>query len=260
MSKRRVLARVFQSVRPSRAGARPSAIDEGVLLSCQERAARAAETSMSTCQAAGATAAQQRTSLDGAMDHARLLLSRSRDIKSAAERVRDSLDRAKLIALNAGLEGARLGENIGRPLVSVADEMRAVIGRGLDALAEHLSVLEQVDRERERLRDYVEQARQLSSQLADELLRAQAAQRESGEALAACADYLQQATGTDAQTARAVSQARELVQGLSGVLGQLSSESQRGLLLRALGPSLEPLLAVLRELDRAGRAGDGAER
>ena len=138
--------------------------------------------------------------------------------------------------------------------------MRAVIGRGLDALAEHLSVLEQVDRERERLRDYVEQARQLSSQLADELLRAQAAQRESGDALAACAEYLQHATGTDAQTARAVSQARELVQGLSGVLGQLSSETQRALLLRALGPSLEPLVALLRELDRAGRDRERSER
>ncbi|HEY6561539.1 MAG TPA: methyl-accepting chemotaxis protein [Polyangiaceae bacterium] len=261
MSKRRVLARVLNSVRPARASsARPSAIDESVLLSCQDRASRAAETSMSTCQAAGATAAQQRTSLDGAVDHARLLLSRSRDIKSAAERVREALERAKLIALNAGLEGARLGESVGRPLVSVADEMRSVIGRGLDALAEHLSVLDQVDRERERLREHVEQARQLASQLADELLRAQSAQRESGDALAACAEYLQQATGTDPETARAVSQARDLVQGLSGVLGQLSSGTQRSLLLRALGPSLEPLLAVLRELDRASRNRDGLGR
>jgi uncharacterized membrane protein YccC len=149
---------------------------------------------------------------------------------------------------------------VGRPLVSVADEMRSVIGRGLDALAEHLSVLDQVDRERERLREHVEQARQLASQLADELLRAQSAQRASGDALVACAEYLQQATGTDPETARAVSQARDLVQGLSGVLGQLSSGTQRALLLRALGPSLEPLLAVLRELDRASRNRDGLGR
>jgi methyl-accepting chemotaxis protein len=260
MSKRRVLERVLESVRPRGAAERRGALDEAVLLSCHERAARAADTSMSTCQAAGATAAQQRTSLDGAVDHARLLLSRSRDIKSAAERVREALDRAKLIALNAGLEGVRLGENAGRPLVSVAEEMRSVMTRALDALAEHLSVLEQVDRERERLRDYVEQARQLASQLADELLRAQAAQRESTDALASFAEYLQQATGTDAQTARAVSEAREHVRGLSGVLGQLSSAEQRALLARTLGPSLEPLLSLLAELGRAGRRRNGSDR
>ncbi|HMI90755.1 MAG TPA: methyl-accepting chemotaxis protein [Polyangiales bacterium] len=259
MSKRRrVLARVLESVRPARSSAARPALDEAVLLNCHERAARAAEVSMSTCQAAGATAAQQRTSLDGAVDHARLLLSRSRDIKSAADRVRESLDRAKLIALNAGLEGARLGESVGRPLVSVADEMRSVAARGLDALAEHLGVLDQVDRERERLRDYVEQARQVASQLADELLRAQSAQRESVDALAAFAEYLQKATGTDPETARAVSEARDHVRGLSGVLSQLPSEAQRELLLRVLGPSLAPLRALLGEIDREPRDDPGS--
>jgi methyl-accepting chemotaxis protein len=250
MSKRRrVLERVIERVRPAPKRAARAGLDEALLLSCHDRAARTAEASMSTCQAAGATAAEQRTSLDAAADHARLLLSRGRDIRSAAEQVREALERAKLVALNAGLEGARLGEAMGRPLVSVADEMRSLVARGLDAVTEHLTVLDQVERERDRLREYVEQARHSAAQLAEELFRAQAAQRETLGALAAFADYLHQSTGTDPETARAVSEAREYALSLGSVLGRLSSRAERELVRRALAPSLEPLKWLLRDLD-----------
>jgi methyl-accepting chemotaxis protein len=230
-------------------------LDEAQLFGFQERASRATEESMSTCQAAGATAAEQRSSLDAAADHARLLLSRSRDIKSAAEQVREILERVKLIALNAGLEGSRMGES-GRALVSVADEMRALVTRGLDALGEHLVALDQVERERERLREYVERARQTAGQLAEELLRAQGAQREASSTLDEFREHLQRTTGTDPETARAAAAAAEHARELSTTFSRLSSRGERRLVLRALAPSLEPLLRLLRELESTGGDAD----
>jgi hypothetical protein len=115
-----------------------------------------------------------------------------------------------------------------------------------------------VERERERLREHVEQARQSAVQLADELLRAQAAQRDASGALAEFAEELQRSTGTDPDTAHAVSEALEYARGLVQVVMRLSSRAQRTLLLRALGPSLKPLLRLLRELEEAG-AGDEVE-
>ena len=138
---------------------------------------------MSTCQAAGATAAQQRSALDAAADHARLLVARGRDLHAAAQQVRDSLDRAKLVALNAGLEGSRLAEPAGKAMLAIADEMRGLVTRALESLDEHLSLLGQVERERDKLAEQVEHARQRAAAWPRSCFRAQAAQREATTAL-----------------------------------------------------------------------------
>jgi methyl-accepting chemotaxis protein len=208
---------------------------------------------MSTCQAAGATAAQERSSLDAAADDLRLLFSRVRDLKSAGERVREALERMKLLALNAGLEGARMGEAMGRPLVNVAEEMKTLVMRGLDAIEEQMSAVEQADRERERMREHVEQARQAAAQLADELLRAQAMQRQATTALGELAEHLQRTTGTDPETARVLAEAVDHAQSLAAVLGRLSSPEQRRMLLKALMPVLAPVLGPLRDSRAAAR-------
>jgi len=249
--------RVFETVVDKLRGARKASraprtsLDEALLFTTHERASKALQASTSTCHAAGATAAQQRSSLDAASDHARLLLARSRDVRGAARQVKDTLEAAKLMALNAGLEGSRLGEALGRPLVSFAEEIRTLLARGLEALDEHVAVLVQVDREREKLREQVEHARQAASQLAEELLRAQASQRESSAALEAFGQSLQRTTGTDPEVARVVSEAAEYARGLVSAFSRLSSHSQRKLVLRSLRPSIKPLLRLLREIERA---------
>jgi methyl-accepting chemotaxis protein len=231
-------------------------LDNALLFRAYETASVATQKAASTCQSAGATAAQQRASLDAAADHVRLLLARSRDVRATAQQVREALERTKLVALNAGLEGARLGEPIGKGLVTVADEVRSLATRALEALDEHLTLISQIDKERDKLRDQVDTARQASSALAEELLRAQAAQREATGALSEFGEGLQRTTGADPETARAVAEAADHARGLLGALATLASRPQRHYVLRALRPSLRPLMRLLRELYRGSEGSD----
>ncbi len=244
----------METTRPPRS---QSSFDGALLVSTHDSATRSAQSATSMCQAAGATAAQQRGALDAASDHARLLVARGRDLRATAEQVRESLERAKLIALNAGLEGSRLGEPAGKAMVAIADEMRALVSRGLEALEEHLALLAQVDRERDKLQEQVEHAGQRAGNLAEELLRSQAALRETNTALSKLGEGLSRSTGADPQIARAISSAAEHARGLLDALSTLSGRSQRGLMWRALAPTIKPLLKLLRDLDQGGRAHTG---
>ncbi len=245
----------METNRPPRAH---SGFDGALLYNTHDVAMRSAQAAISTCQAAGATAAQQRGALDAAQDHARLLVARGRDLRAAAQQVREALERAKLVALNAGLEGSRLGEPAGKAVVAIADEMRALVTRGLDALDEHTALLAQVDRERDKLQEQVEHAGQRAGGLADELLRSQSALREVNTALSKLGEGLQRSTGADPQMARAVSSAAEHARGLLDALSTLAGHSQRGLMWRALAPTLKPLLKLLRDLDQGGREQSGS--
>src|SRR6187402_229379 len=92
----------------------------------------------------------QRSELDAAQESGQRLSTRGRDIRNSLNLLRESVDRAKLTALNAGLEGARLGDPVGKALVVLGDEVRQLLARGLDALEEHAGLLTELDRERER--------------------------------------------------------------------------------------------------------------
>jgi methyl-accepting chemotaxis protein len=233
------------------------AVEEALLFRAYERATAAMQSAVSTCQTAGAKAAQQRAALDAATDHVRLLLARSRDIRGTAQQLREAIERTKLVALNAGLEGARIGEPVGKPLVTVADEVRNLATRALEALDEHLALISQVDKDRDKLRDQVDVAREAASAVAEELLRAQSTQREATGALSEFGQGLQRATGADPETARAVAEAADHARGLLGALSTLATRPQRRFVLRALRPSLRPLMRLLRDLYRGSEGSDG---
>jgi methyl-accepting chemotaxis protein len=184
-----------------------------------------------------------------------MLIARGRDARAPMQQIRDTLERAKLVALNAGLEGARIGDPVGKALVSVADEQRALASRALDALDELAEMLVRTEEDREKLLQRIEEARDRARELADELLRSQAAQRDSETALAELGKLLGKTTSTDPETARALTQAAEHARGLLGALTLLSNRRDRGVVRGALGPALRPLLSALRELYR-GRPRD----
>jgi methyl-accepting chemotaxis protein len=229
-----------------------SSLDDALLYRSHERAHTAAETAVRLAQGAGASAAQQKNALDSAADQARMLAARGRDSRLPTQQLRDSLERAKLVALNAGLEGARHGEPVGRALVGIADEMRALVTRALEALEEHVAMLADVDRDREKLLTQIEQAQQRARELAEELLRSQAAQRDAEVAVAEMGKTLAKASPTDPETARALTDAAEHAKGLLSSLRLLSARGDHGQTLGALGPALRPLWRALRELYRGG--------
>lgn len=231
-----------------------TSLDDALLYTRHDAARKACESAVSITQTAGATAAQHRGSLEAAADQARLLEAREHDLDSAGKRLAETLERAKLLALNAALEGARLGEPAGKALVTVADEIRALVQRALEALDEQQGLLVQLEHERNKLEQLLEQARQRASVLADDLLHAQASQREARSALGELGLGLQRSTGTDPETARAVVQAADHARGLLTALTALSSRPQRGLVWRTLRPSIHPLLRLLGEIDRNARS------
>jgi methyl-accepting chemotaxis protein len=243
MSRTEALRRWLEQTLTGRPGTNPI---EGVLLHGEhEKAKRASETALTIARSLGTVAAQQRSALDAAADEARLLGARGSELRSSAERVRENLERTKLVALNAGLEGARLGESVGRAVIGMAEEVRTLAARGLEALGEHAESLDYVVRGRDRLQEQLDQVRQRASLAAEELLRAEAAQTEVGAAIAALGQRIEAATGTDSQTAQALAAASSHARGLLDALSMLSAKPERGLILKALGPTLGPLLRLL---------------
>jgi hypothetical protein len=235
-------------------GGQRTTLDDALLLRAQDSAEKSAETALGASQAVGAVAAQQKSALDAATDRARLLHARGNDAEGSVARAREALERAKLVALNTGLEGSRLGEAKGRALVLVAEEVREIARMGLESLAELGGTLAQLDQERGALDHDLEAARQRAADLSQELLRIQAAQREAQVSVTELGRLLRSTTGSDPETARLLTQVADHARGLLGALSELSTKPQRGFVLRAVGPTLRPLLRLLRELDQRGRA------
>ncbi|HLV19794.1 MAG TPA: methyl-accepting chemotaxis protein [Polyangiaceae bacterium] len=226
-----------------------SALDAAVLLRGHTQAAEALESAHATCERSATAASQQRNALAAARDQTAQLAARGREARAAAQQVREALERAKLLALNAGLEGARLGDSGGRALLAVADEMRSALGRGLSAADEYGALLVQLEREREKLKEQLEHARDRATQLSDSLSNTQAAQRVASGALAELGENLQRATGSDPELVRVIAEAAGHARGLAEALSELLSRRQRAFVLRALEPALRPLLRLMRDLD-----------
>lgn len=242
--------------RPLSRASSHAALDDALLFRAHERAHGAAETAMSAAQAAGANAAQQRSALDAAVDGVRSLSQRAREARTSAAQAREALDHIRLIALNAGLEGARLGETAGKPLVLVADEIKSHVMRALDALGGHDAVLDQMEGERDKVYLQMESAQQRSADLARELLQAQAAQRDVTTSLSDVGDRIKHVTRTDPETARVVAEASEHARALATTLSSLADKPHRASLLGALAPTLSPLLELLRDATREHPSGD----
>jgi methyl-accepting chemotaxis protein len=227
------------------------ALSDAELFRAHEAASSAADSAMSLSQTAGASAAQQRTALEAAADGIQTLLTRGREARASLSRTRDALEQIRLVALNAGLEGARLGDPAGKPLVLVAEEVRTQAGRATDAISDHISTLEQMDREREKLRELVDTAQQRSSDVARDLLQAQALQRDVTSALKDLGSRLEDVTQTDPETAKVVTEAAEHAKALASALQALATKPHPSTVLGALAPALRPLLRLLRELYRS---------
>ena len=122
----RLLRLLRRTSKGGRAAVARSPIDDGALWSAHERA---------LVRARDAAAAAQRIAARRGDSASRSTRSRRpgprarrrarRELQAAFARVVDAFERLGLVALNAGLEGARLGEAEGRQLALVSDEVRA---------------------------------------------------------------------------------------------------------------------------------------
>lgn len=209
------------------------------------RAAGSAREAALAVQRMTSSLAQQRGAVDSAADRARSLGARAVDLAASFARVNDSFERLALVALNAGLEAARLGDQAGHGLALVAEEVRAHVGRGTESARELSGALGEISNDLAQVGGHVERAREASTDVAHEVARAGSAISDAERGLADIGERMTKVTGTDPETAKAIADAEEHARALVGSLATLSGKVPRALLVRALRPALEPLLRLL---------------
>jgi methyl-accepting chemotaxis protein len=233
-----------------------STADESALWSAHERALVRARDAGSAAQRIASTAARQRAAIDSVADRTHALSSRAVELQAGLGRVLDTFERLGLVALNAGLEGARLGETEGRQLGLVSDEVRAQSARGGDAARELGSGIAQLVGELAQLEGHVGQAQVVVAEVTQDSARAAGAASDAEAALLDVAERVKKATGSDPEAVRAIAEASERARALVSSLTSLSGKVPRTLLLAALRPAIEPLARLLAEEEREDRDGE----
>ena len=250
------LLRLLRRTTKDRAARERSPADESAMWSAHERALVRMRDASSAAQRIAAGAARQRGAMDAVADRARAVSSRSSELQAAFARAVDAFERLSLIALNAGLEGARLGEAEGRQLGLVSEEVRSQAVRGGDATKELAAGLARLGEEVALLEGYVGDAQTAVSEVSQDASRAAGASTDAESALADVGERVRRATGSDPEAVRAIAEASERARALVAALSAVAGKVPRALLVAALRPALEPLAALLAEGDVEPRDGE----
>jgi methyl-accepting chemotaxis protein len=221
--------------------------DENAIWLAHQRAHTAVREAAESAQRSASSVAKQRGGVDAVHDRARSASTRAQELSTAFARIVDAFERLGLVALNAGLEGARLGESVGRSLLLVSDEVRAQASRGGDSARELAGALSEIGAELGQLNSQVEQVRDQAGDAAHEAARASGASAEADRVLVEMSEGLRRTTDRDPETVMAIAEASEHARALVGSLAALSGRVPRALLVSALRPMLEPLARVLAE-------------
>ncbi len=194
-----------------------------------------------------ASGARQRAQLDAAIESARGLAGRTEAAAVGVRRVREVLERIDVVALNAGLEGARANEPIGRGLLLVSEELRAQVGRGLDTARELEAALQQASGSAGELGERLDRTQRDGADTGSDAAQLKAAAQEAQAGFTDFETRLKKATGLDPETARLVAVAGDQARGLASSLSALEA-TQGPDAFRALGPLLAPLAKLLAAL------------
>jgi methyl-accepting chemotaxis protein len=245
--KQRLLRLLRRTSKGPRAGGDRSTADVSALWSAHERALVRARDAGAAAQRIASSAARQRASIDGVADRMRALSSHAGEVQAGFARVIDSFERLALVALNAGLEGARLGEAEGRALGLVSDEVRAHSSRGAEIARELGAALAQMAVDLGQLDSSVVQAQGVVAEVTQDSARALGAASDAESALLDIGERVKKATGSDPETVRAIAEVSERARALVTSLGTLSGKVPRALIAAAMRPALEPLARLLAE-------------
>jgi methyl-accepting chemotaxis protein len=241
--KRRLFKLLRRSPKPGPAGR--TAEDETALWAAHARALGSAREGAEAGQRIASGLAKQRATLDAAQDRARALSGRAGEVSGATTKLVEVFDRLSMAALNAGLEGARLGEGPGRALSLVADEVRDHAGRGADAAREIVGSLAECVNELGQITLQIDRVRETSTEATQDAAHVASLSAEAERSLVDMGERMKKATGSDPETARAISEAAQHARALVLALSQISGKVPRGIVVGALRPMLEPLGRLL---------------
>jgi len=231
-------------------------LSSALLFGAHHVATKSAQQAVEQCAKANQGLQQCRSQVEACADQARRLEVRLRDTRSSATQLADALERIKLVALNTGLEGARMGESSGKALVAIAEEVRNLATRGLDIVATHVRLVQEAEAEQTKLIHASELAQSLAMELAGMLRQTQECQVDSLAALDMLEKAIERASGLDARTALEVQRVAEHGQGLLSALEGLSVSRRQKIAKTMLLPALEPLLRALLQVAQSETASE----
>jgi hypothetical protein len=226
-----------------------TAMDDAALWAAHDRASASLKESGARSERVAATLARQRSQIEAVVERSSLLVARAEALIPAAARVIESFERLGVIALNAGLEGARFGEPIGRALLLVSEEVRANVSRGAEAAGDLAANAEELGMEAAEVRRQIERARAEVSDIGQEAAQLQAAAQTATKSLEDLGARMRRATGIDPEMARVVALAADHARGLMSALSSLSASAPGAPVLLALRPIIGPLVRLLGEID-----------
>jgi len=230
-------------------------MDDGLAWSAHGLAVSRSRDAAEAAQAIAAHVAKQRAAADVLHDRVHTAAARAQELAGGFGRVTDAFERLGLVALNAGLEGARLGEAQGRSLLLMSDEVRTHVARGGESTRELTAALGDIAADVNKLQTYVDQVRQGATDASQEAARVGAAATEAERAIVDLGSRLEQATGSDPATAKLVADAGAHAKALATALGALGAAAPPRLVMSALRPILEPLARLLSSPEADQEAG-----
>jgi len=234
-----------------------AALDDAALWSAQEQASKSLKESGARAERVAASVARQRGLIEAAAERANLVVARSEGLGASSARVIESFERLGVVALNAGLEGARSAEPHGRALLLLSEEIRANVTRGADAAEQLGRAVDEIAAESAEVRRQLDRSRAEVSEVGQESALLQAAAQQASRSLDDLGVRLRKATGIDPEVARLVGLAGEHARGLMTALSALSTGAHAAPVLTALRPVIGPLVRLLGELEDRAPEGEG---
>lgn len=253
-SKRRRLIDVLRRTANLGQGSSRSTLDDAALWDARDRAARGALDCARLAEKVTAGATRQRTQMEGAVERSTALGTRTDASVQSTKILVDAFERLNILALNAGLEGARLPENAGKPLLLLSDELKSQTNAGAEHVRRLLATTTALHEDSADLSLRLERLHKDWTETSGEAALLKASAQETTAALTELETRLRRATGLDPDLARNLSDAGDHAKGLIRALSALEARDigdDRAAVTDALGPVLTPLRKLLHVLSES---------
>jgi methyl-accepting chemotaxis protein len=219
-------------------------LDDAELWVAEEQIARSIADAEKVTERLAATAARHRSGVEAIKEKSNDFQGRTRSVSSELHELSSTLDKLSVVALNAGLEGARNVEGNGRALSLVSDELRTHLGRAGDALRTLQHELGGLQGAVDELGSRIDAATRDAQEVGQDAVQLKGVLQAGASSIGELESRLRKATGLDPEVAKLVSaaglHAKGLVSALTGLDGRGATEATR-----SLGPALAPVRRLL---------------